>query len=71
MSIFNCQPPGYTLIRKDGATHNRLRGDTVPRNTLVVVEDGRYFVRSKTRDDDHFEIYREGFATYAYSSQGE
>lgn len=71
MSIFDGQPAGFTLIRADGRIHNRIRGDMIPRKTIVIVQDGRSFVRTWTKDDDRFAIYREGFQTVRYQSRGE
>lgn len=70
MNIFNWPPAGYTLIRADGSQHNRIRGDLIPADTIVIVDDGRSFVRTGRKDDVGFAVYREGFKTLAYRSDG-
>lgn len=71
MSFFKAQPYGFTLIRKDGTVHNRIRGDLIPADTLVVIEDGRYFVRTGHEDDDYFLEFEEGFKSFEYKGSGE
>ncbi len=67
--LFDMEPKGFTLIRADGQIHNRIRGDLIPRDSIVVEEDGRHFVRASEADDSGFEVYREGFRTFSYKSQ--
>lgn len=68
---FRTQPDGYTLYRDDGTRHNMIRGDMIPLGQgswpLVIVQDGRHFVRTGKREDG-FAVYREGHATYHYRS---
>lgn len=65
-------PRGFVLIRKDGKEHNKIGPlPQVPTSNLVIVEDGRYFVRTFDLDHNGFAIYREGANTYHYGSQGE
>lgn len=64
-------PPGYVLMRADDSVHNKIIGGTFPRTAIVIVQDGRVFVRTRTKDSDRFRVYREGFETYRYGSQGE
>lgn len=65
-------PAGYVLIRADGKEHNKLNpGTPIPVDNLVILSDGRHFVRTWDLDRSGFAIYREGANTYAYGSQGE
>jgi hypothetical protein len=66
--ILRLEPPGYTLIRSDGRRHNRIRGDLIAAGSMVIIEDGRVFVRQGEVDDVGFEIYREGFRTHTWVS---
>lgn len=70
MSFFDGQPAGFTLIRNDGTEHNRIRGDLIPVDNIVIVEDGRYFVRTDGKDADGFIVYAEGWKTFTYRSSG-
>lgn len=66
-------PNGFILIRESGIMHNVLRGDMIPKDTLVIVSDGRYFVRSPEKPQagyGGFWVYREGYKTTPYESQG-
>lgn len=65
---FRREPAGFTLIRSDGRRHNRIRGDLIPADSLVIVEDGRHFVRAGERDEVGFEVYSEGHRTFSYRS---
>jgi hypothetical protein len=68
---FNREPDGFLLYRADGTRHNGIRGDLIPRDTLVIVQDGRYFVRTKERDSYYgrgWIVYREGHKTHEYNS---
>lgn len=58
------------LVRKDGIIHNQIRGDAFPRGTLVIEQDGRFFVRTRQRDVS-FLIYREDARTEHYTPTGE
>lgn len=60
--------PGYTLLCADGTEANRIRGDLIPKRTLVIVNDGRSFVATGDFDRDNFAIYREDAMTFAYTS---
>lgn len=71
MSIFNGQPAGFTLLRANGDVANRIRGDMIPGRTIVIVQRGINFVRTWSKDEDGFAVYREGFKTYRYGSAGE
>lgn len=64
--LLGWEPQGFTLIRFDGRRHNRIRGDLIPPDSLVVVQDGRFFVRTGRKDDGGFDIYREDHRTFAY-----
>lgn len=67
--LLGIQPFGYTLIREDGVRHNCIRGDLIPVDALVIIEDGRRFVRADETDDEFgFEVYREGHRTFEYVS---
>lgn len=66
--MFGIEPHGYTLIREDGTRHNRIRGDLIPVDAIVIIEDGRRFVRTDETDDVGFEVYREGHGTFEYVS---
>lgn len=67
------EPDGFVLIRADGQEHNTIRGDLIPSDTLVIVEDGRHFVGTGENADNkgcgEFRIYREGHKTHNYVSQ--
>lgn len=63
------EPPGFTLIRADGTEHNRIRGDLIPPDTLVIVDGGRYFVRTGKDDADEFWIYEEDYKTFVWSDE--
>lgn len=72
MSLFGKrEPSGYTLRRADMGVALRIRGDQVDPNMLVIVHQGVPYVRLGERDDDGFEIYREGHLTHVYRSHGE
>lgn len=62
--LLKLQPYARSLIRRDGRRHNRIRGDLVSARCLVIVEDGRVFVRTDELDGDGCEIYREGHRTH-------
>lgn len=66
--LLRIQPHGRTLIRHDGRRHNRIRGDLIPVDSLVIVQDGRVFVRTDEADDSGFEIFREDHRTREYKS---
>lgn len=70
MSFFRAEPSGFTLIRSDGSQHNRIRGDLIPSGTLVIVEDGRHFVRTEDWDAADFLVFREGHKTFEYKGSG-
>lgn len=63
------RPDGYTIEREDGQRHNRIRGDLIPSDALVIEEDGRVFVRTGIRDEHGFAVYREGHRTFHYVSE--
>ncbi|SDH08234.1 hypothetical protein [Pelagibacterium luteolum] len=66
--LLRLEPAGYTLVREDGKRHNRIRGDLIPVGVSVIIDDGRYFVRTDTADHDGFEVYREGHSSHIYHS---
>lgn len=71
MSIMDLLPAaGFVLLCENGTEHNRIRGDLIPHSTIVVVEDGRSFVRTGRRNAFDFAIYQEGFETFVYHSDG-
>ena len=69
MSLFT--PNGYTLIRSDGTQHNRIRGDLIPRGTREIIQDGRHFVATDGDDEVDFLVFREGYKSFVYRSDGE
>lgn len=68
---FKSAPDGHLLYRADGSRHNGIRGDLIPAGTLVVMQDGRYFVATGERDEHYgagWLVYREGHKTHEYRS---
>lgn len=63
--------PDVELIRSDGTSHNTIRGDHIPIGTIVIEEDGRYFVCTQERDANGSLIFRENHKTCHYISHGE
>lgn len=61
-------PPGYSLLKENGACANRIRGDLIPNGMLVIRYEGRNFVRTGAHDPYGFAIYQEGAKTHVYSS---
>jgi hypothetical protein len=61
---------GFSLMAADGSEHNRIRGDQIPHDTIVIINDGHSFVHTGERTDFNFAIYREGFKTFTYQSSG-
>lgn len=68
--MFNRQPDGFTLRKADGRVRNRIRGDLLPSDCLVIVHDGVSFVRTGDKEDG-FLVYVEGHKTREYISHGE
>lgn len=68
--MFDREPDGFTLVKADGARANRIRGDLIPGDTLVIAEGGRHFVRTGDKDESGFLIYAEGYKTHEYRSHG-
>lgn len=64
--LLGLEPDGYSLVRFDGRRHNRIRGDLIPPDSLVVVQDGRFFVRTNRKDESGFAVYREDHRTFVY-----
>lgn len=65
------EPDGFVLEREDGKRHNVIRGDLIPADTMVIIEDGRHFVNTGEQSDEFsgdWRLYREGHATHAYHS---
>lgn len=57
---------GYVLIRADGTEHTKLdaiKGKSLDRDVMVLVADGRYFVRTPERAFYHYAVFREGYKT--------
>ena len=69
--FFKVEPDGYILERHDGVRHNGIRGDLIPVDTKVIVEDDRHFVNTGKQSDyagGDWCLYKEGFSTYSYES---
>ena len=66
--LFGLEPYGYTLIKADGGIPGRIRGDLIPADTIVIIDNGRSFVRTGETDVHGFEVYSEGHKTFEYHS---
>lgn len=65
---FETEPRGFTLIPLNGQPRSTIRGDLIPPDTIVIIQDNISYVRTGRKDNQDFDTYEEGHKTYEYIS---